>query len=78
MKDYNEKLKETIILRNNLMDEFFEDNKNYESWWDEMIDFSKELTELIYTDLKNPYLFITENKNYIIFQFFWIYEFRFI
>ena len=46
--------------------EEFEDNKHYESWWDEMIDFSKELTELIYTDLKNSYLFITENKNYII------------
>ena len=46
--------------------EEFEDNKHYESWWDEMIDFSKQLTELIYTDLKNSYLFITENKNYII------------
>ncbi len=36
------------------------------SVWDELKEFWDELWELIYIDMKNSYLFITENKNYFI------------
>jgi hypothetical protein len=36
------------------------------SIWQELKEFWDELRELIYIDMKNSYLFITENKNYFI------------
>jgi hypothetical protein len=37
------------------------DNK---TMWEEFKDFWNELINLLYTDLKNSYIFLTENKNY--------------
>jgi hypothetical protein len=36
------------------------------SVWEELKAFWKELCDLLYIDMKNAYLFITENKNYFI------------
>jgi hypothetical protein len=42
------------------------ENKENKSLWDELKEFFNELWDLLYIDMKNSYLFITENKNYFI------------
>jgi hypothetical protein len=54
-------MSEDIILESN------NKSNNKQSIWDELKEFWDELINLLYTDLQNSYLFLTQNKNYFIY-----------
>ena len=51
------------VILDNANEVVLEENK---SFWEELKEFWNELVDLLYTDLHNSYLFLTENKNYFI------------
>lgn len=53
-----------ILVEQNIVED--KDKDKDKTIWEELKEFWNELLDLLYIDMKNAYLFITENKNYVI------------